>query len=191
MTSLGYSSVPGVNHNQVLQPNIAGGANPSNSHFTDPYPQFSSKVGAVAGCIGSGGSASALNANPGYNLEKQTGGRTHVRGGYKKRHSKAKKSRKGKKSKKAKTRKHAHRHRRGRRSMHGGLSSFSPAPFSGGANAPYHQFMGGEPVSFNYGIGSTTPLPLDLIGTATPGPMMNIHNNCGPNDGMVSKGLIL
>jgi hypothetical protein len=174
MTSLGYSSVPGAN--QVLQP--TGLANPSNSHFTN---QFSSRVGAVAGCVGSGGSASALNANAGYNMKKQTGGRTHVRGGYKKRHSKAKKSSSAKKYRKAKTRKHARRHRRG---MRGGMSSLSPAPFSGGANAPYHQFTGGEPLSFNYGIGSATPLPLNEIGTA-PNHMMNIHNNCGSNHGLV------
>lgn len=185
MTSLGYSSVPGAN--QILQP--TGLANPSNSHFTDPYPQFSSKVGAVAGCVGSGGSASALNANPGYNMVKQTGGRTHVRGGYKKRHSKAKKSRKGKGKKRGcRCRGTCHcRRRTQKRSMRGGLSSFSPAPFSGGANAPYHQFTGGEPISFNYGIGSATPLPLDLIGTATPGPMMNVHNNCGSNHGLVQS----
>lgn len=180
MTSLGYSS--------VLQP--TGLANPSNSHSPDPHPQFSSNVGATTGCIGAGGSAAALNANPGYNM-KQTGGRTHVRGGHKKRHSKAKKSNanksNAKKSRKGKTRKHARRHRRG---MRGGLSSLSPAPFSGAANAPYHQFTGGEPISFNYGIGSPTPLPLNEIGTA-PNHMMNIHNNCGSNDGMVSKGLIL
>jgi hypothetical protein len=186
MTSLGYSSVPGAN--QVLQP--TGLANPSNSHFADPHPQFSSNVGAAGGCIGAGGSAAALNANPGYNM-KQTGGKhgdrgAHVRGGYKKRHSKAKKSSSAKKSsakkyRKAKTRKHAHRHRRG---MRGGMSSLSPAPFSGGANAPYHQFTGGEPISFNYGIGSATPLPFNEIGTA-PNHMMNIHNNCGSNHGLV------
>jgi len=186
MTSLGYSSVPGTNHsNQVLQPNIAGGANPSNSHFTDPYPQFSSNMGATAGCIGpTGGSAAALKAIPGDNMVKQTGGRTHVRGGYKKRHSKAKKSN-AKKVKKTKSRKHAHRHRRGRRSMRGGLSSLSPAPFSGGVNAPYHQFTGGEPISFNYSVGgSAMPLPFNEIGTA-PNRMTNIHNNCGSNHGLV------
>ena len=188
MTSLGYSSVPGANHNnQILQPNIAGGANPSNSHLTDPYPQFSSKVLATAGCIGSGGSASALNANAGYNMQRQTGGRTHVRGGYKKRHSKAKKSNKGKKVKKTKSRKHAHRHRRGRRSMRGGMSSLSPAPFSGGVNAPYHQFTGGEPLSFNYSVGgSAMPLPFNEIGTAS-NRMTNIHNNCGSNHGLVQS----
>jgi hypothetical protein len=200
MTSLGYSSVPGAN--QILQP--TGLANPSNSHFNDPYPQFSSEMGATAGCIGpTGGSASSLNANPGYNIEKQTGGNKgpHVRGGYKKRYSKANKSNanksnakksnakksNAKKSKKAKSRKHAHArsHRRGKRSMRGGLSSLSPAPFSGGANAPYHQFTGGEPVSFNYGIGSATPLPLNEIGTA-PNHMMNVHNNCGSDHALVN-----
>ena len=192
MTSLGYSSVPGVN--QILQPNIAGGANPSNSQFTDPYPQFSSNVGATAGCIGGGGSKAALDAIPGYNMVRQTGGRSHVRGGYKKRHSKVNKSnanksnaKKSKKSKKVKTRKHAHRHRRGRRSMRGGLSSLSPAPFSGGVNAPYHQFTGGEPVSFNYSVGgSATPLPFNEIGTA-PNRMTNIRNNCGSNHGLIQS----
>ncbi len=183
MTSLGYSPVPGAN--QILQPTDL--ANSSNSHFADPHPQFSSNVSVAPGCIGAGSSVAALNANPGYSIVKQTGGRTHVRGGYKKRHSNAKRA---KKSRKAKTRKHARRHRRGKRSMRGGLSSLSPAPFSGAANLPHHQFMGGEPVSFNYGIGSPTPLPLNEIGTA-PNHMMNIHNNCGSNDGMVSKGLIL
>jgi hypothetical protein len=199
MTSLGYSSVPGAN--QVLQP--TGLANPSNSHFTDPYPQFSSNVVATAGCIGAGSSAAALNANPGYNMEKQTGGKhgdrgAHVRGGYKKRHSKAKKSRKGKKrgcgcrgtchcrkKRGCRCRGTCHcRRRTQKRSMRGGMSSLSPAPFSGGANAPYHQFTGGEPLSFNYGIGSATPLPLNEIGTA-PNHMMNIHNNCGSNHGLV------
>ena len=190
MTSLGYSFVPGANHNnQILQP--TGLANPPNSHFNDPYPQFSSNMGATAGCIGpTGGSAASLNAIPGYNMEKQTGGKhgdrgAHVRGGYKKRRSNAKKSNakksNAKKSKKAKTRKHAHR----KRSMRGGLSSLSPAPFSGGANAPYHQFTGGEPVSFNYGIGSATPLPLNEIGTA-PNHMMNVHNNCGSDHGLIN-----
>jgi len=195
MTSLGYSFVPGANHNnQILQP--TGLANPSNSNFNDPYPQFSSKMGAAAGCIGpTGGSAASLKAIPGYNMEKQTGGKhgdrgSHVRGGYKKRRSKASRSNAkkshakkshAKKSKKSKTRKHAHR----KRSMRGGLSSLSPAPFSGGANAPYHQFTGGEPVSFNYGIGSATPLPLNEIGTAN-NMMNNIHNNCGSDHGLIN-----
>ena len=194
MTSLGYSSVPGAN--QVLQPNIAGDANPSNSHFADS--PFSNRVGAVAGCVGAGSSAAALNANTGYNIQKQTGGRAHVRGGYKKRHSKAKKSRKGKKrgcgcrgtchcrkKRGCGCRGTCHcRRRTQKRAMRGGMSSLSPAPFSDGANAPYHQFTGGEPISFNYGIGSATPLPLNEIGTA-PNHMMNIHNNCGSNHGLV------
>jgi hypothetical protein len=201
MTSLGYSPVPGAN--QVLQPNIAGGANPSNSHFTN---QFSSRVGAVAGCVGSGGSASALNANAGYNMQRQTGGKTHVRGGYKKRHSKANKSN-AKKSNKGKKRGcgcrgtchcrkkrgcgcrgtcHCRRQSR-KRAMRGGLSSLSPAPFSGGANAPYHQFTGGEPLSFNYSVGgSAMPLPFNEIGTAS-NRMTNIHNNCGSNHGLIQS----
>lgn len=188
MTSLGYSPVPGDNSNQVLQP--TGLANPSNSHFTDPIPQYSSIVGAVAGCGGAGGSAAALagNGNPGYNVVKQTGGRSHRRGGSKKRHA-HKSHKKGKKThKRSRCRRCC---KRGKRSMRGGLLSLSPAPFSGAANLPYNQFMGNQAVSYNYGIGSETPLPLDLVGTATPGPMMDIHNNCGSNLGMVSKGLIL
>ena len=193
MTSLGYSPVPGDNSNQILQP--TGLANPSGSNFADPIPQFSSNVGAVAGCGGAGGSAAALNGNPGYNVVKQTGGKTHRRGGSKKR-SMHKSHKKGKKG--GKTRKHARscrcrkcckRYRR--RSMRGGLSSLSPAPFSGSANLPQNQFMSNQPVSYNFGIGSPKPLPLNEIGTATPGPMMDIHNNCGPDHGMVSKGLIL
>jgi hypothetical protein len=174
MTSLGYSPVPGDNSNQVLQP--TGLANPSSSNFADPIPQFSSNVGAVAGCGGAGGSAAALAGNPGYNVVKQSGGRSHRRGGSKKRHA-HKSHKKGKK-----THKRSCRCRRcckrGKRSMRGG-------------HLPHNQFMGNQAVSYNYGIGSETPLPLDLIGTATPGPMMNIHNNCGSNLGMVSKGLIL
>lgn len=187
MTSLGYSSVPGDNHsNQILQP--TGLANSSNSHLNDPYPQFSSKVSVAPGCIGAGGSAAALNANPGYSM-KQIGGRAHVRGGYKKRHSKAKKSRKGKGKKRGcGCRGTCHcRRRTQKRSMRGGMSSLSPSPFSGGANAPYHQFTGGEPLSFNYGIGgSATPLPLNEIGTAN-NMMNNIHNNCGSNHGLVKS----
>ena len=181
MTSLGYSQVS----NQVLQPNIAGGANPSNSHFTN---QFSSKVGGVAGCGGAGGSAAALAGIPGYNVVKQTGGKTHRRGGYKKRTKKGKKAGKTH-NKHARSCRCCKRCRK--RSMRGGLSSLSPAPFSGAANLPHNQFMSNQPVSYNYGIGSANPLPLNQIGTATPGPMMDIHNNCGPDYGMVSKNLIL
>jgi hypothetical protein len=74
--------------------------------------------------------------------------------------------------------------------MRGGLLSLSPAPFSGSANLPQNQFMSNQPVSYNFGIGSPTPLPLNEIGTAN-NHMMDIHNNCGPDYGMVSKGLIL
>ena len=169
MTSLGYS--------YVLKPTTY--ANPSNSHFTNPHPQFSSIVGGTTGCGGAGGSAASLNANPGYNIV-QTGGRTKRRGG--KKHSKSL-------HKRSKNMRKRH-HKRGKRSMRGGMSSLSPAPFSGAANPPYNQFMGSsQPASYNYAIGSSKPLPLDLIGMA-PNLRMDIHNNCGPDYGMVQKGLM-
>jgi hypothetical protein len=180
MTSLGYSSISGAN--RILQPNISGGANPSGGHFVNPGPQFSSIVGGVSGCGGAGGSAAALAGNPGYNLMKQSGGKSHRRGGYKKR---------GQSKKRRTCRGSCHCRKSKKRTMRGGgMASLSPAPFSGGANAPYHQFMGGQPTSYNFGIGSRAPLPLNLIGTA-PNHMMDIRNNCGSNHGMVSKGLIL
>ena len=67
----------------ILQPNISRGANPSGAHFANPGPQFSSIVGGVTGCGGAGGSAAALLGNPGYNVvAKQSGGKSHRRGGY-------------------------------------------------------------------------------------------------------------
>ena len=168
MTSLGSSSISYAN--QILQPNFAGGANPSGAHFVNPGPQFSSIVGGVTGCGGAGGSAAALAGNPGYNIvAKQSGGKTHRRGGYKRG--------------KSKKRGRCHCRRRGKchcrksnKRQRGGLGAFSPASFSG-ANPPYHQYMSNIPSSNNFGIGSSTPLPFNLIGTA-PGIMMNIHNNC-------------
>jgi hypothetical protein len=74
--------------------------------------------------------------------------------------------------------------------MRGGSGAMSPASFSGAANAPYHQFTGSQPLSFNFGRGSETPLPLNLIGTAQPAPMMDIRNSCGGNYGLVGKGLL-
>jgi hypothetical protein len=197
MTTLGYSS---VNSNQILQPNIAGGANPSGGHFTDPVPQFSSIVGGVSGCGGPGGSAASLRANPGYNVEKmpqhhhhQKGGSSHRRGG-KKRQSSKKRSHRRKRSghKRSGHKRSGHKrsgHKRSgnkKRSMRGGLATFSPASFSGASNLPYHQFTGGQPLSFNFGLGSTTALPPNLIGMASPPPMMDIHNNCGSNYGMIN-----
>jgi len=177
MTSLGHSPY------SVLKPTTY--ANPSNSHFTDPYPQFSSIVGATTGCGGAGGSAAALRGNPGYNTIKQNGGRTKRRGSNKRSKSHHKKN--SKHTRGCRCRRCC---KRGKRSMRGGMSSLSPAPFSGAANPPYHQFMGSaQPASFNYAVGSARPLPLDLIGTA-PGLRMDIHNNCGPDYGMVQKGLM-
>lgn len=188
--SLGYSFVSG--NNQVLQPNIAGGSNPSGAHFTDPGPQYSSIVGGVSGCGGPGYSAASLAGNPGYNMEKmhhhhQKGGsdRAQRRGGYKKRSNK-KRSNKKRSNKKRGNKKHSNK----KRSMRGGLAAFSPESFSGASNLPYHQFTGSQPLSFNFGLGSTTALPTNLIGLASPPPMMDIHNNCGSDYGLVSKGLL-
>jgi len=58
--------------------------NPSNSHFSDPIPQFSSKVGAVTGCNGSITTPLALNGKGIYSY-KYSGGknkkskRNHIR----------------------------------------------------------------------------------------------------------------
>lgn len=171
---------------RILQPNIPGGANPSGGHFTNPGPQFSSIVGGVTGCGGAGGSAAALAGKPGYNTitAKQSGGNSR-RGGYNRGQSKRRCKCRGschcRKSKKRCTcRGKCHCRKSKKRTMRGGgmPASFSPASFHG-VNAPYSQFMGSQPVSYNYGIGSRAPLPLNLIGTATPGPIMDIHNNCG------------
>ena len=48
--------------------------NPSNSHFSDPIPQFSSKVGVVSGCNGSINSPLALKRKGIYSY-KYTGGK--------------------------------------------------------------------------------------------------------------------
>lgn len=183
MSSLGFSSIPSAN--QILQPNIAGGANPSNAHFTNAY---GSMVGGVTGCGGAGGSAAALAGNPGYNINieaKQSGGKSHRRGGQKRGRSNKRCKCRGschcRKSKKRCTcRGKCHCRKSKKRTMRGGLSAFSPASFSGAANLPYHQYMGGVPSSNNYSVGSSTPLPLNLIGTATPGPI-TVVPNCGSN----------
>jgi hypothetical protein len=58
--------------------------NPSNSHFSDPIPQFSSKVGTVTGCNGSINTPLALNGTGIYSY-KYSGGknkkskRNHIR----------------------------------------------------------------------------------------------------------------
>ena len=137
MSSLSQSS------NQILQPNIAGGANPSNAHFTNAY---GSKVGGVSGCAGAGNSPAALAAKPGYNWVKmhhhhQKGGAmSHRRGGNKRSgHKRSGHKRSNKK-------RSAHK----KRGMRGGLSALSPASFSGAANLPYNQFTGNQPLSFTY-----------------------------------------
>ena len=168
MSSLSHSS------NQILQPNIAGGANPSNAHFTNAY---GSRVGGVSGCAGAGNSPAALAANPGYNWEKmhhhQKGGAmSHRRGGNKRGH------------KRSGHKRSAHK----KRGMRGGLSALSPASFSGAANLPYHQFTGNQPLSFTYGLGGN--LSAANSGQANPPPMTHIQNTVGPNYGLVGKGLL-
>lgn len=188
MMILGSSPV-NSNSNQILQPNLAGGADPSGAHFTNAYGSI---VGGTTGCGSDGGSASSLAGNPGYNIEKvapyQKGGSSHRRGG-KKRSSKKRSNKKRSSKKRSSHKKRSHR-RGHKRSMRGGLAAFSPSSFSGASNPPYHQFTGSQPLSFNFGLGSTTALPPDLIGMASPPPMSKIENNCGPDYGLVSKGLL-
>ena len=205
MSSLSHSS------NQILQPNIAGGANPSNAHFTNA---FGSRVGGVSGCAGAGNSPAALAAKPGYNWVKmhhQKGaGMSHRRGGNKhsvkhsvKRSGHKKSGHKKSAHKKSAQKRSSHKrsshkrsshkrssHKRSahkKRGMRGGLSALSPSSFSGAANLPYHQFTSGEPLSFVYGLGGN--LSAAESGLASP-PPMNIHSACGPNYGLVGKGLL-
>ncbi len=208
MSSLGHSPVPGAGSggglgaNQILQPTIPGGANPSNAHFTN---QYGSIVGGVRGCAGAGGSAAALAGHPGYNIvpKSQSGGYAHRRGGKsKKRSCKCRgkcRCRRGGKSKKRSCKCRGKcRCRRGgkskkrsgnKRSMRGGLSALSPGAFSGAANAPYQQFLSNQPVSFNFGLGSPSMSYQDSA-LANPPPRMDIQNNCGSNQGLVGKGLL-
>ncbi len=204
MSSLGHSPVPGA-ANQILQPTIAGGANPSNAHFTN---QYGSIVGGVRGCAGAGGSAAALAGHAGYNIvpRTQSGGDAHRRGGKsKKRGNKRSGNKRSGNKRSCKCRGKCHcrvnnrckcrgkcrckskRHRRG--AMRGGLSAFSPSSFSGAANAPYHQFLTNQPVSFNYSVGS--PVSYQNSALANPPGIANIVNNCSDNThGLVGKGLL-
>ena len=177
MAPLGHSPINASR--QILQPNFDGGANPSGAHFVNPGPQFSSIVGGVSGCQGAGGSAAALAGKAGFNIVKQSGGNIHRRGGYHKKHHtrRRNKNKRRQSMKRYNCRRSGHCKKSGKRGMRGGLSAYSPAPFSGGANLPYHQYMGNVPLSYNFGIGSSSQLPFNLIGTA-PGHRMDIHNNC-------------
>jgi hypothetical protein len=192
---LGHSP---VNSNMILP--VDGRANESNSHFTN---SFGSIVGGTTGCGGAGGSAAALagNGNPGYNIVKTGGGsskrRSHKRSlskrnKYDRTHwwmLKGGKRSSGKRSggKRSSGKRSGGKRSSGKRSKRGGLSAMSPASFSGGTGAHYHQFTGGQPLSFNYGIGSRTPLPHAQIGLANNN-MMDIKNNCGSDHGLL--GLI-
>jgi hypothetical protein len=76
--------------NNILPPTNL--VNPSNSHFSDPNPQFSSRVGVVDGCVGSLTSDLALKQKGMYHYMYNGG----------KRRNKSKKLKKSKKSKKSK-----------------------------------------------------------------------------------------
>ena len=178
-----YSS---VNSNMILQPNIA--ANPSNAHCTN---SMGSIVGGTTGCGGPGGSAAALAGDPGYNIVRKGGSRkrrSHKRSlskreKYDRKHwwmLKGGNKRSG--NKRSGSKRSGSKRSGSKRSKRGGLSAMSPAPFSGGVNAPYNQFTGGAPLSFNYAVGgSRTPLPLAQIGLANNN-MIDIHNSCSKSD---------
>jgi hypothetical protein len=173
--SLGYSLVS--SSDQVLQPNLADGANPSGAHFTN---MFSSIEGATRGCGGS---------NPAYNVVTKGGGTMR----------RFKRSRspycrcKGRchcaKSKRrcmCKGRCHcakSKRRSRGGRSRRGGSSAapLSAAPFTGGANAPYQQYMGGTAHSPVFSVGGNSAIGNSAIGNsamANPPPIQT-SNACG------------
>ena len=195
MSSLGHSPVPGagagagLSANQILQPTIAGGANPSNAHFTN---QYGSIVGGVRGCAGAGGSAAALAGHAGYNIvpRTQSGGEAHRRGGKSKKRGNKRsgnkrkcrgkcRCRRGGKSKKrsckcrGKCRCSSKKHRRG--AMRGGLSALSPSSFSG-ANLPYHQYGSNIPNSPVFSLGGE--LSPAQSGMASPPPIDNLVNRC-------------
>jgi hypothetical protein len=159
--SLGYSLVSGSD--SVLQSNLAGGANPSGAHFVNPFPQFSSIEGATSGCGGGG-------SNPAYNVMKGGGtmrrfkrSRSHYCRcrGVKCKCKSRRGSRRGSKRRcMCKGRCHcakSKRSSRGGRSRRGGSSAapLSAAPFTGGANAPYQQYMGGTPNSPVFSVGGS------------------------------------
>ena len=167
------------NSNYILQPNLASGANPSGAHFVNPGPQFASTVGGVTGCGGAGGSAAALAGNPGYNITAMKGGTTR-RGGSRRNRCKCRSKRcHCRQGKRRSSRGSSRRSSRGskRRMMRGGGggAALSAAPFNGGANLPYQQYMGGQPNSPNFSVGSEAPLINS--GMANP-PPISPHNYC-------------
>lgn len=191
------------NSNQILQPNLAG-ANPSGAHFTNPGPQFSSIVGGVTGCGGAGGSAAALAGNPGYNISmkgglplpmamrmRRAGAKSRKGGKSNKRHGSRSNNRKvykcrgkncvcGCKCRGKSCKCSCHRSRKGHMShrMRGGRGDLSAtaAPFNGGANLPYHQYMSNIPNSPVFSVGSDKVLPNS--GMANP-PPISVQNACG------------
>ena len=165
MSSLGHS-------NYIIP--RATGANSANAHFTNLY---GSMVGGVTGCGGAGSSAAALAGVPGYNLVQTGGNRAHRRGGYKRSQSKKRSCRcRGKchcrKSKKrsCRCRGKCHCRKSKKRNMRGGLSALSPSAFSGAANAPYHQYTGGQCISTNFSLGAEN-LPYTESALSSPPPI--------------------
>lgn len=155
--SLGYSLVSASD--PVLQPNLSGGANPSGAHFNP----FSSIEGAARGCGGGG-------SNPAYNVVMKGGGPMRRAGGLKRKSKRSRNpycrcrgrchSTKRVRYCRCRGRKchcKSKRSSRGGRSRRGGSSAapLSAAPFTGGANAPYQQYMGGTPHSPVFSVGGS------------------------------------
>lgn len=156
---LGYTNVN--DRSSALIP--TGLANASNSHFTDPVPQFSSIVGAVSGCGGSPNSAAALAQRGVYNMQQiggswRKGGSRKMRGCYGGR----RKSRKGGK-----------RSRRSMKKQRGG---------------GYHQYLGNVPLSANFSTGGVKLTP-QMSGLASP-PPITPFNNCAKGNLFGLKPLI-
>ena len=152
--------------NQILQP--VGSANLPNVHYTNA---FSSRVGGITGYEGAGGSVAALAGNPGFKLAMK-GGSTFMRraGGGSKSRRRGSRRCKCKKSCKC----------RSRRTMRGGGGggglSATAAPFNGGANLPYQQYMGGQPNSPNFSVGSNAPLQNSAMANPPP---ITVRTGCG------------
>ena len=150
--SLGYSLVS--SSDQVIQPNLAGGANPSGAHFANP---FSSIEGGARGCGGS---------NPAYNVVMKGGGTMRRFNRSRSPYCRCRgRCHCAKSKRRCMCRGRCHcakskRRCRGGRSRRGGSSAapLSAAPFTGGANAPYQQYqqyMGGTAHSPVFSVGGS------------------------------------
>ena len=155
--------------NQILQP--VGSANLPNVHYTNA---FSSRVGGITGYEGAGGSVAALAGNPGFKLAMK-GGSTFMRraGGGSKSRRRGSRRCKCKKSCKCRSRRCTCNKSckcskscacRSRRTMRGG------------ANLPYQQYMGGQPNSPNFSVGSNAPLQNSAMANPPP---ITVRTGCG------------